>query len=209
MQRIFVRAALVAALFVSARPASAQVQVQVQGLAGVTDAAEKAPVFAGALGIKITAVEFDFEVGRFNNLLPSDILDRIHDLEEQHGLPQQSVISVPGTYFTGSVRVIRPNGFVQPFGSAGIGAVRLNPQLSINLSGVSLPDVFGQVNLGSQTDTMLVFGGGLRFNFHVVNVEGGYRYIGIFSHLEATTNFDRDRVLTTVQTVYGAIAFRF
>jgi hypothetical protein len=190
-----------------ARPASAQVQFQ--GLAGMTDAASKAPVFAGGLGIKITAVEFDFEVGRFNNLLPQDILDRIHSLEAQFGLPQQPVISVPATYFSGAVRVIRPSGFVQPFGSAGLGAVRLNPQLAVNITGLSLSDVLGQVNLGPQTDPMLIFGGGLRFNFPVFSVEGGYRYIGIFSHLEATTNFSRDRVLTTVQTVYGAIALHF
>jgi len=51
--------------------------------------------------------------------------------------------------------------------------------------------------------------GGLRFNFPVVSVEGGYRYIGIFSNLDATTNFSQDRVLTTVQTVYGAVAIQF
>jgi hypothetical protein len=190
-----------------AQPAAAQVQFQ--GLAGVTDAAEKAPVFAGGLGIKIKAVEFDFEIGRFNNLLPTDILDRIHALEAQHGLPQQPVISVPAMYYFGAVRVIRPSGFVQPFGSAGFGAARLNPELAINITGLSLSDVLGQINLGPQTDPMLVFAGGLRFNFPVFSVEGGYRYIGIFSHFEATTNFSNDRVLTTVQTVYGAIALHF
>jgi hypothetical protein len=42
-----------------------------------------------------------------------------------------------------------------------------------------------------------------------INVEGGYRYIVIFSQFTPSTNTNNDKVLTHVNTVYGALAIRF
>ena len=97
-------ALVIAGMLCAARPASAQVQLQ--GLGGRTDAAEHAPFFAGVLGIKITFVEIDLEGGRLQNVLPSSILDQIHRLEQEHGLPLQAIVRVPATYGAGSVRLI-------------------------------------------------------------------------------------------------------
>ena len=37
----------------------------------------------------------------------------------------------------------------------------------------------------------------------------GYRYYAIFSHFERTLDFSRDQVVSSVQAIYGALAFRF
>ena len=47
------------------------------------------------------------------------------------------------------------------------------------------------------------------FNPGAINVEGGYRYIVIFSQFTPSTNTSSDKVLTHVSAVYGALAIRF
>lgn len=200
------RGLLVVCALGCAQPAIAQVQVQ--GLGGATNAANRAPFFGGAVGFKITFIEIDIEAGRFRNLLPREILDAIHDFEASHGLLLQDVVTVPATYVTGNLRFIWPTGVFQPFAVSGFGIAHVTPQFSIELTGLP-SSVLQRIDIGTQTATMALVGGGLRLDFHAVNVEGGYRYVGIFGHFEGTTNLTHASAVTTLQTVYGAIAIRF
>jgi hypothetical protein len=206
-----VRAATIAAAAICglaiAEPASAQVQLQ--GLAGMTDAAARAPFFGGALGLKLSFIEIDIEGGRFHDVLPTGVLDAVHQLEQQNNLPVQAIARVPATYALGQLRFIRPGGVLQPFVGAGIGVAHLEPQIDVNVEGISLGDVFGLTSFNAQNKTMLEGSAGLRLDFHAVNVEGGYRYFVIFSHFDPSTNTGNDTILTKLSAVYAAVAVRF
>jgi len=193
--------------FVLCMPAAAQVQLQ--GLAGVTDAASRAPFYAGAIGIKLSFLEVDLEGGRFNNVLPSGVLDALQQLEQQHNLPVQAIASVPATYGLAQLRLIAPHGPLEPFVGGGLGIARLEPQIDVSVAGINLGDIFGLTAFQPQNDTMAVATAGLRLDFHAINVEGGYRYIVIFSQFTPSTNTSTDKVLTHVNAVYGALAIRF
>ena len=202
------RGAIAAAIVLaSARPAVAQIQLQ--GLGGRTDAADRAPFFAGAVGIKISFIEIDLEGGRLHDVLPSSLLEEMYRLERERGLPLQVVARVPATYGAGSVRFLIPGSTVQPFVSAGFGIARLQPQINLVINGINFSDVLRDRIIDRQTSPMVLLGAGIRLDFHVVNIEGGYRYYAILSHVERTTDLSRDRALATVQAVYAALAFRF
>jgi hypothetical protein len=201
------RALVIVGVLCAAHPASAQVQVQ--GLGGATNAAEHAPFFAGVLGIKISFLEIDLEGGRLQNVLPSGILDQIHRLEQEHGLPLQAIVRVPAPYAAGSVRFIVPAGVFQPFVSGGLGVARLQPKFDVAINGINLGDVLGGRIIEPQTSTIAIIGAGVRLDFHAVNIEGGYRYYAIFAHFERTLDLSRDQVVSSVQAIYGALAFRF
>lgn len=190
-----------------ARPVSAQVQLQ--GLAGMTDAAARAPFVAGAVGFKISFIEIDLEGGRFRDVLPKGVLDAVNQLEQQNNLPVQAIARVPATYALGQLRFIRPGGVLQPFVGVGIGVAHLEPQIDVTVEGISLGDVFGLTSFNSQNKTMAEGSAGLRLDFHAVNVEGGYRYLVIFSHFDPSTNTGNDTILTKLNVVYGAVAVRF
>jgi len=209
MRSVLRTAVFVAGALLLSRPAAGQVQVQVQGLGGRTDAAEHAPFFAGVVGIKISFIEIDLEAGRLNNVLPSSFLDQIYRLEQQHGLPLRAIVHVPAPYGAGSVRFIVPSGVFQPFFSAGLGFARLQPQFDVAISGINISDVLGGRIIEPQTSTIAILGGGIRLDFHAVNVEGGYRYYAIFSHFERAIDLTSTRAISTVQAIYGALAFRF
>lgn len=200
-------AVFVTGVLLVAGPASAQVQFQ--GLGGATDAVDHAPFFAGIVGIKISFIEIDLEGGRLQNVLPRSILDQIYQLERDRGLPLQSIVRVPATYGAGSVRFIWPSGVVRPFVSGGFGLARLSPQLDLAINGINISDVLRGRTIERQTSPMVIIGAGLRFDFNVVNIEGGYRYYAILSHLERTTDLSRDRVLSSVNAIYGALALSF
>jgi hypothetical protein len=201
-------APLVAAvLLASVQPALAQIQLQ--GLGGRTDAANHAPFFAGAVGIKITFIEIDLEGGRLHDVLPSSLLEEMYRLERERGLPLQVVARVPATYGAGSVRFLIPGSTFQPFVSAGFGIARLQPQINLVINGINFSDVLRDRIIDRQTSPMVLLGAGLRLDFHAINIEGGYRYYAILSHVERTTDLSQDRALATVQAVYAALAFRF
>ena len=166
---------LLAAAIAIGAAAPATAQVQLQALGGATSAAARAPFYAGALGVKFTLLEFDAEVGRLHNVLPSGVLDALRQLEQQHGVPVRVTASVPATYGLLGLRLISPGGFIQPFVSAGVGIAHLEPRLNVAVDGISFGDVFGVTALRAQNRPMAAAGAGLRFDFGPVNVEGGYR----------------------------------
>jgi hypothetical protein len=183
-------------------------QVQLQALGGVTSAAEKAPFYAGALGIRISFLEIDGEVGRYKNILPKGIVDIASRLQEQLGQPVQVIAALPATFADVNVRLISPGGLVRPFVNGGYGVAHLEPRLDVLINGINITDVFG-VDVGSQNRQMVLVGAGLRVDFGVVNVEGGYRFVAIFSKFNPDTNFRNDSILTSAHCVYGGVAIRF
>jgi hypothetical protein len=187
----------------------ARAQVQLQGLAGMTDAAERAPFYGAALGIKVSFIEIDIEGGRMNNVLPTGVLDALQQLEQQNNLPVQAVARMPATYGLGQIRVIGPHGFIKPFVGGGLGVAHLEPQIDVSVQGIGLGDVFGLTSFQPQNKTMGLVSAGLRFDFGAANIEAGYRYIVIFSQFDPSTNTGNDKVLTHVNTIYGAVAVRF
>ena len=203
--RVFTLASFAA--FLSAAPALAQLQLQ--GLGGMTDSAERAPFYGAALGIKVSFIEIDLEGGRMNNVLPSGVLDALHQLEQQNNLPVQAIARVPATYGLGQVRIIGPHGFFKPFIGAGLGVAHLEPQVDVSVQGIDLGNVFGLTSFQPQNETMGLVSAGLRFDFGPANIEGGYRYIVIFSEFQPSTNTNNDKVLTHVNTIYAALAIRF
>jgi hypothetical protein len=203
------RAILVAGVLAIAAAQPAFAQVQLQGLGGRTDAGDHASFFAGAIGFKVSFIEIDVEGGRLHDVLPSSLVDEIRRLEVERGLPLQAVARVPANYAAGSVRFLIPGSTVQPFFSAGLGVARLQPQIDVVFNGVDFSDVLRNRIVDRQTSPMALLGAGVRFDFHVINVEGGYRYYGIFSHVIRTTDLSRDRVFASVQAIYAALAIRF
>jgi len=190
-------------------PSAALAQVQLQGLTGMTDAASRAPFYAGAIGIKVSFLELDLEGGRFTNVLPSGVLNALQQLEQQHNLPVQAIASVPATYGLAQLRLIAPHGALKPFIGGGLGVAHLEPQIDVSVSGLNLGDVFGLTALQPQNETMAVGTAGLRLDLGAINVEGGYRYIVIFSQFTPSTDTSHDKILTHVSAVYGALAIRF
>lgn len=190
-------------------PTAAFAQVQLQGLGGMTDAASRAPFYAAALGIKVSFIEVDLEAGRFNNVLPSGVLDALQQFEQRHNLPIQAIASVPATYGLAQLRLIAPHGALKPFVGGGLGVAHLEPQIDVSVSGINLGDVFGATAFQPQNETMAVGTAGLRLDLGAINLEGGYRYIVIFSQFTPSTDTNNDKVLTHVSTVYGALAIRF
>jgi hypothetical protein len=190
-------------------PTPAFAQVQLQGLAGMTDAAARAPFYAAAIDIKVSFLELDAEGGRFNNVLPSGVLDALHQMEQQHNLPVQAIASVPAWYGLAQLRLIAPGSPLKPFVGGGLGIAHLEPQIDVSVNGIGLGDIFGLTSFQPQNKTMAVVSAGLRLDLGVINVEGGYRYIAIFSQFTPSTNTSNDKILTNVNAVYGALAIRF
>lgn len=191
------------------RPVPALAQVQVQGLGGMTDAAARAPFYAGALGFKLSFIELDFEGGHFNDVLPSGVSDAIQQLEQQHNLPVQAIAKVPANYGLVQLRLIGPHGPLEPFIGGGLGLARLEPQIDVSVAGINLGDIFGLTATQPQTKTMGDVTAGLRVDFGAANIEAGYRFLVIFSSFQPSTNTANDKVLTHVSTIYGAVAIRF
>ncbi len=190
-----------------ASPAGAQVQLQALG--GVTNSAASAPFYAGALGIRVTFLEVDFEGGHFNNVLPKGLVDTITQLEQQHGLPVQAIASVPANYVLGNLRLISPGGLIRPFVSGGVGIAWLEPRLDITVDDISLGDIFGVASLGTQKKTMALVSAGLRLDLDAINIEGGYRLYVIYTGFRRNPNLTGDQVLGLVNTAYAGLAIKF
>jgi hypothetical protein len=193
---------------VALTPALATAQAHMQLLGGLTETAERHPFFGAALGLRLGAIEFDVEGGRFSDILAKGVLDGLNQLQQDRGLPVQGIASVPATYALASLRVIPGVGPVRPFISGGVGLARMTPRIDVVIEGISFGDVFGLTSLGAYTEPMAALGAGLRIEAGKVHVEGGYRYIEIFSDFR-TLNFSANTTHTRVHSVYGAVGVGF
>jgi hypothetical protein len=189
-------------------PGSARAQAHLQLLGGVTSAGDVEPFFAGALGVRMSAIEIDVEAGHFNDVLSKGILDGLNDLQRERGLPVQGIASVPAEYVLGSLRIIPAAGPFRPFITGGIGAARLRPRIDVVIEGISFGDVFGLTSLEPQIEPMAVAGAGLRIQGGKVHVEAAYRYVAIFSDFRSL-NLSGSAEPTHVNSVYGALGVGF
>lgn len=188
-------------------PTPADAQAHLQLLGGVTNAADRAPFFAGGIGVRISFIEFDVEAGRFQDVLAKGVLDALNQLQESKGLPVQGIAKVPATYAFGSLRIIPGGAGIRPFVSGGFGYARLEPRIDVVVDGISFGDVFGLTSFDPVTKPMAVASAGLRLETGRVHVEGGYRYIAIFSDFKS--NFSNTSVMTSVNAFYGALGVKF
>lgn len=189
-------------------PALVRAQAHMQLLGGVTSAAAQKPFVGAAIGLRLGAIELDLEGGRFNDILAKGVLDGLNQLQEDRGLPVQGIASVPATYALASLRVIPGVGPVRPFITGGVGLARLTPRINVVVEGISFGDVFGLTSLGAYTEPMASVGAGLRIETKRMHVEGGYRYIEIFSDFK-TLNVSTNAAHTRISSVYGAVGVRF
>ncbi len=207
MTRFLARVLVIGLCAVAWTPTTLHAQ-HLQLLGGVTNAAERQPFFGAALGVRLAFIEIDIEGGRFTDVLSKGVLAGLNELQRQRGLPIQGIASVPATYALGSVRIIPGAGPFRPFISAGAGLARLSPRIDVVIDGISFGDVFGLTSLESRTEPMAAVGAGLRIDAGAVHVEGGYRYVVIFSDFK-TLNFSTGSLLTRFNSVYGAVGVRF
>jgi opacity protein-like surface antigen len=198
--------AAAALLFGAAAPARGQVHVQLLG--GMTRAADESMFLAGDIGARVGVVGFDLEVGRMTDILPSGLLDRLNEIQEEQDLPIRASASLPATYVLASGRLLVPAGPVQPFITAGVGVARVEPRLEITVGGISLGDVFGLTTLDPKTAAMGVVGGGLRIDAGRTLVDLGYRYQRVFTGFLPLPDV-LDDVDTSINTVYAGVGVQF
>jgi hypothetical protein len=189
-------------------PSAAQGQAHLQLIGGMTSAAERKAFFGAGLGVRVGFAEIDIEGGRFTDILSEGVLDGLNELQRQRGLPIQGIASVPATYALGSLRFIPGVGPVRPFLSAGVGIARLSPRINVVVDGISLGDVFGLTSVESQNEPLAAIGAGLRVGTRAFHLEGGYRYLMIFTDFK-TLNLSNNNLLTRVNSVYAALGVGF
>jgi hypothetical protein len=201
-------AAAFVAVLLAAAPVSAQVQMQILG--GVTRAAATSPFVGGALTARAGWFEIGGEAGRLVDVLPKGLLDKLNELQRQHGLPVRAIASLPATYVMGTVKLISPVGPARPFVAAGFGIARAQPRFDVTVAGISLGDVFGLTSAQPENDKMLALGGGIRLDVgQRASVEAGYRYLRIYSDFRFDPTSRNDKVLTNAHAFYGALGIRF
>jgi hypothetical protein len=190
----------VAALICVARPVQAQVLVQAIG--GMTKTAETKPVFAGAVSGKAGPVELGVEVGHFDTIAPKTIFDAT--LAASGGKVDADL---PAWYGMGNLKFIAKSGAIQPFVQVGAGAARLHPLLDGSAPNVTLSSQFGES--GDTTKFLAAAGAGLRIKVQKVLVEGGYRFIRVFTNFEPNSNFKDDKVLVNAHMFYVSLGLHF
>ncbi|MCC7009835.1 MAG: hypothetical protein IT184_13595 [Acidobacteria bacterium] len=199
--------ALLISVIMPARAWSQAAAAHLQILGGVTDAAERAPMFGAALGLRLTFIEVDVEAGHFNNVLSKTLLDALNDLQRERDLPVQAIAELPANYVLGTLRIIPAAGPIRPFLSVGGGVARLKPRLKIVVEGISLGDVFGLTTLGSQDEPIATVGAGLRIDPGKIHLEVGYRLVAVFTNYRGF-NISANGA-TYVNNIYGALGVRF
>jgi hypothetical protein len=190
----------VAALICVARPVHAQVLVQAIG--GMTKTAETKPVFAGAVSGKAGPVELGVEVGHFDTIAPKTIFDAT--LAASGGKVDADL---PAWYGMGNLKFIAKSGAIQPFVQVGAGAARLHPMLDGSAPNITLSSQFGES--GDTTKFLAAAGAGLRIKVQKVLVEGGYRFVRVFTNFETNTNFGDDKVLVNAHMFYVSLGLHF
>jgi len=198
-KRLAILSAAVAVMGV-AQPVGAQVLVQAIG--GMTKTAETKPVFAGALSGKTGPVELGVEVGHFDTIAPKSIFDAT--LAATGGKVDADL---PAWYGMGSLKLIAKSGAMQPFVQVGAGAARLHPMLDGSDPKVTVSSQFGES--GDTTKFLAAAGAGLRIKVQKVIVEGGYRFVRVFTNFEPNSNFKDDKVLVNAHMFYVSLGFHF
>ena len=188
-----------------ASPALAQTSF-VYGQAGGTFRDQNSVIFAGGVGGGGEVVQGFGEFGRIKNVLPGDLeqdLNAAFDfLEFLLGVPITVDLNVPATYGVRGVRITIPvTGRVHPYIEGGGGFARLTIDLRATVAGIDITqDILDELGEDdSATEGAMVIGGGVVIDVtDRVFVDGGYRYMRIFSDEAVNVN-----------NALGRVGFRF
>lgn len=206
------RSTLPLLVLVLALPSGAWAQIgstgQVRARGGLTFAAKTAPVFGAGFGINAgPSVQILGEIGRMQNVLPSDIQQEFDDgvtgLQSQIGLPVRMDVKAQADYALGGARFLIPaTGRIRPYmeGTGGIAHVAM--KFDIEVGGVDYSDEFAN-EIGEDAETnefMLSLGGGVQVALTThFGVDIGYRFVRIFT----------DDPSVTANKIYAAAVFGF
>lgn len=183
--------------------APARAQVYVEGLGGVTMAAEQHPFFAGAVGARLLFLEINGEVGHMRNVPPRGVFDALNQLQADS--PVKAIAHLRNTYGLVNVRLTSP-GPLGLFVAGGVGVAHLQPGFDVSAFGISLGDVFGLTSFEARNEPMWTAGAGLIIRLPHSGLEAGYRYFRI--HADYQT-FNVSSGPFGVHAVYGGLMIRF
>ena len=172
-------------------PAAAQGTAFVGALGGATFHTVSSGAVAGRGGVHIGNGLFVIgEVGRVMDVTPQDIADEIDELvalaEVIFGLPVTLEAKVPATYAFGGVRWVGGGaGRIRPFVEGGAGIAHLKADVSASIGGQPVPqslvEEFADLDLTSN-EFLLTVGGGVNVELTSrLSVDGGYRYVRVFT----------------------------
>ena len=170
----------------------------IQGMGGVAMAEETDSVYAGLGAWRVNDWVHVFgEVGRLRNALGEDLGARLSAAEATIRANNQAQFNtafpvvfealVPTWYGLGGVRFRGPSaGRVSSYLEGGLGGARLDPQVRLTINGERLDnEAAAIVGLGDNRQQLeFIAGGGAGVALQVwrrIRVEGGYRYMRIFS----------------------------
>jgi hypothetical protein len=190
----------------SAQTSAAQPRWFVGGLGGVTFGTVSDGAFAGQAGITITKDLFAIaEVGRMQNVLPSDLRDELDDLikqaELEFGVPITLEYGAPATYFFGGIRWVPQGRTVAPFLEAGAGVGHITLSFSkVEIFGIDVTDELEE-ELGAEettTEFLLAIGGGINARLSPsLSIDAGYRF----------TRIATDDPAINTSMIYAALKF--
>ena len=169
--------------------AHAQSGAFVGGLGGITFGTETSSVFAGQGGVRIAKQLVVFgEVGRMQNVLPSEIQDQIDEFvrsfEADTGVDALLEAKVPAFYGMGGIRW-STDAPVAPFVEGAMGFAHITLDLHAEIDGVDVTsqaeELFEEEDV-DETKFLLAVGGGINARLaEQVRLDIGYRYKRIFT----------------------------
>jgi len=180
----------------------------VGGLGGVTFGTATSSILGGQVGVRIAPSIFVIgEIGRMQNVLPSEIADRIPEaealVEAEFGVTADFDVKAPAFYGFGGVRWAQARRRIAPFAEGGAGFGHITADITAIIDGIDvshlIDDEVPEVGDLSTTEFLLAFGGGVNIGLSSrVSADAGYRFMRIFTE-ESQPN---------TSIVYGAVKVR-
>lgn len=205
---------LVGLLLVGASPARAQSsaaadsRVAIAVLGGPTLGHKSSGFFSGELDFALTnKIDLYFEVGHMSNVGTSSLEDNASRIATAIGA-QVGSTSIGVNHFDFGIKfhITPPTEKVHPYVILGVGAARTTTEVTFTVNGQPF-DPAGVVALGgdlsgTNTKTILTFGGGLMFPFaNRYFADFGYRFGGILSKV---SDIENDITIKSQRITLGA-----
>lgn len=194
-------------------PAEQRLSVEVTG--GPTLGHKSSGFIAGEIDWALTnKIDVFVEVGHMANVGTSNLDANANKLATDYfvntlGLPAQvGSTGIKVTHFDAGIRfhITPPSPKVHPYVIVGIGAASATTETTFTVNGQPIdPAAYGAALggdlSGSNTKTILIFGGGITYPFsNRYFVDGGYRFGGILSKV---SDIENDVTIKTQRIVFG------
>jgi opacity protein-like surface antigen len=162
----------------------------VRGLGGLTfGTAEASSIVGGGAGVTIGSnLQIVGEIGRINDVLPSEIRDQLDLLTAllvlETGLPVSLDVTAPAVYGLGGLRFNFPMpGRISPFVEGQVGVANISFDVNAKVAGIDISrEVENEADIDSATKLLVGLGGGLQLRINeAFGVDVGYRYGRIFT----------------------------